>query len=83
MPKSTAIDRAREEFPERLVLFVAALVLPPVVAYLLAQFNGSFSPTDAALILGAMVVGLAAYGPSDRRPPRRHLGGVLVRLLPC
>ncbi len=62
MPTSTAIDRARARIPERLVLFVAALVLPPVVAYLLAQFNGTFSPTDAALILGAMVVGLAAMG---------------------
>ncbi len=62
MPKSTAIDRARARIPERVVLFVAAVVLPPVVAYLLAQFNGTFSPTDAALILGAMVVGLAAMG---------------------
>ena len=62
MPTSRAIDRGRARIPERLVLFVAALVLPPVVAYLLARFNGTFSPTDAALILGAMVVGLAAMG---------------------
>jgi diguanylate cyclase (GGDEF)-like protein/PAS domain S-box-containing protein len=62
MPKSTVIDRVRAKIPERLVLYVAALVLPPVVAYLLAQFDGSFSPTDAALVLGAMVVALAAFG---------------------
>lgn len=62
MSNFTAIIGVRLWGGIRGALLAAALLVPLALAFGLAQFSQTFSSTDGALILGVVVVALAAIG---------------------